>query len=110
MTKTPVRSDFATRLYDKLVVAQAGKSLFLSPFSIQVALAMGAMGAKGATRRVMADLVGAPESVDEENRQYAKLLKSVHGEGERPFQLVLFFTRDRKTNAVLFSGRVLDPQ
>ena len=36
----------------------------------------------------MADLIGAPESVDEQNRQYAELLKSVHGEGERPFQLV----------------------
>jgi serpin B len=36
----------------------------------------------------MADLIGAPESVDEQNRQYAALLKSVNGDGERPFQLV----------------------
>ena len=36
----------------------------------------------------MADLIGAPESVEEQNRQYAALLKSVNGEGERPFQLV----------------------
>ena len=87
-TAETVRSDFATRLYDKLAGTQAGKNLFLSPFSIRVALAMCAVGARGETRRVMADLIGAPESVDEQNRQYAELLKSVNGEGERPFQLV----------------------
>src|SRR5271169_2270432 len=86
-TETTVRSDFSTRLYDKLAGTQKGKNLFLSPFSIQVALAMCAVGAKGETRKVMADLIGAPENVDEQNRQYAELLKSVHGEGERPFQL-----------------------
>jgi serpin B len=36
---------------------------------------------------VMADLLGAPESVDEQNPQYAALLKSVNGEGDRLFQL-----------------------
>ena len=49
---------------------------------------MTAVGAKGETRRVLADLIGAPESVEEQNRQYARLLKSIHGEGERPCQLV----------------------
>ena len=49
---------------------------------------MCAVGARGQTRRVLADLIGAPESVEEQNRQYADLLKSVNGEGERPFQLV----------------------
>src|SRR5262245_34631017 len=87
-TTTTARNTFAARLYDKLASTQAGKNLFLSPFSIQVALAMTAVGAKGETRRVMADLIGAPESVEEQNRQYARLLKSIHGEGERPFQLV----------------------
>jgi serine protease inhibitor len=82
------RSDFATRLYDKLAGTQAGKNLFLSPFSIRVALAMCAVGAQGETRRVLAELIGAPESVEEQNRQYADLLKSVNGEGEWPFQLV----------------------
>jgi serpin B len=80
-------SDFATRLYEKLADTQAGKSLFLSPFSIQVALAMCVAGAKGETRRVMANLIGAPENVEEQNHQYAALLKSVTG-GERPFQLL----------------------
>src|SRR6202035_1160708 len=87
-TTANLRSDFATRLYEKLAGTQAGKNLFLSPFSIRVALAMCAVGARGETRKVMADLIGAPESVEEQNRQYAELLKSVNGEGERPFQLV----------------------
>src|SRR5262249_15686588 len=56
--------------------------------SIQVAFAMCAAGARGKTRRVLADLIGAPESVEEQNRQYADLLRSVNGEEERPFQLV----------------------
>jgi len=86
-TSVTVRSDFATRLYDKLAGTQASKNLFLSPFSIRVALAMCAVGARGETRKVLADLIGAPESVDEQNCQYAELLKSVNGEGERPFQL-----------------------
>jgi serpin B len=87
---TPVtaRSDFATRLFDKLAGTQAGKNLVLSPFSIRVALAMCAVGARGETRRVLADLIGAPEGVEEQNRQYARLLKSVQGDGDRPFQLV----------------------
>lgn len=87
-TPATARSDFATRLYDKLAGTQAGKNLFLSPFSIRVALAMCAVGARGETRRVLADLIGAPDSVEEQNRQYARLLKSVQGDGDRPFQLV----------------------
>jgi serpin B len=86
-TTTTARNTFATRLYEKLAGTQAGKNLFLSPFSIQVALAMCAVGARGGTRRVMAELIDAPENVEEQNRQYAWLLKSIHGEGERPFQL-----------------------
>jgi serpin B len=87
-TTATVRNDFATRLYDKLAGTQAGKNLFLSPFSIQVALAMCAAGAKGETRRVLANLIGAPETVEEQNRQYAALLQAVTGDGQRPFQLL----------------------
>jgi serpin B len=86
-TSSTTRSEFATRLYDKLAGTHAGKNLFCSPFSIQVALAMCAVGANGETRRVLTDLIGAPESLEEQNCQYARLLKSIHGEGERPFQL-----------------------
>src|SRR3954463_7353917 len=84
-TSATARRDFATRLYEKLAGNQAGKNLFLSPFSIRVALALCAVGARGETRRVLADLIGAPESVEEQNRQYARLLKSLQG---RPMQLV----------------------
>src|ERR1700691_2908397 len=87
-TTTTVRNDFATRLYQQLASIQPGKNLFLSPFSIRVALAMCAVGARGETRRVMADLIGAPESVQEQNRQFATLLKSLQGDGDRSFQLV----------------------
>jgi serpin B len=87
-TTETVRRDFGTRLYDKLTGTHVSKNLFLSPFSIRVALAMCAVGARGETRRVMADLIGAPESIEEQNRQYARLLKSVQGDGDRSFQLV----------------------
>ena len=84
-----LRSDFATRLYSKLASTEAGNNLFLSPFSIQVALAMCAAGAKGETRRVLADLIGAPQGVEEQNRHYSGLLKSVYGDGKRPFELAM---------------------
>ena len=80
---TTTGADFATRLYDRLASAQAGKNLFLSPFSIQVALAMTAAGAKGETRRALADLIGAPANVDEQNRHYAEWLKAIHGESKQ---------------------------
>lgn len=62
--KTPetIRNDFATRLYAKLAGTEAGKNLFFSPFSIRVALAMCAVGAKGETRQELIDLIGAPET------------------------------------------------
>lgn len=86
-TAATVRTDFATRLYDMLARTQAGKDLFLSPFSIQVALAMCGAGAKGETRRVLADLIGAPVGVAEQNRQYAEWLAAVNGAGARHVQL-----------------------
>jgi serpin B len=87
-TAAATRTDFATRLYDQLAGTERGRNLFLSPFGIQVALAMCAVGAGGETRRVLADLIGAPETVEAQNRQYARLLKAIHGAGDRPFQLV----------------------
>jgi serpin B len=90
MTTAPtVRTDFATGLYAHLAKTQPAKDFFLSPFSIQVALAMCAAGAKGETRRVLAELIGAPLGVAEQNRQYAAWLKSVntHERGGRHVQL-----------------------
>lgn len=84
-----VQGDFAARLHDKLAANSAGNNLFFSPFSIRVALAMCAVGAKGETRQALIDLIGAPESVDEQNQHYGTLIKSVHGEGYRALQLVM---------------------
>src|SRR5689334_16287998 len=83
-----VRSGFATRLYEKLASTQTGKNLFVSPFSVRVALAMCAVGSRGETREQLIDLIGAPESVDEQNEQFARLLQSVYDDGKRPFELV----------------------
>src|SRR5215475_14342677 len=79
---------FADRLYHKLAIVQTDANLFLSPFSIQVALAMCAVGARGETRSALADLIGAPESIEEQNKQYGTLLRSINGEGTRLFELV----------------------
>jgi serine protease inhibitor len=87
-TGVPLRGDFATRLYDELARIQSGMNLFFSPFSIQVALAMTAVGAKGETRQDMINLIGAPESVDEQNQEFARLLQTVCGDGKRAFELV----------------------
>ena len=82
-----IGGDFVTRLYARLAATSAGENLFLSPFSIRVALAMCAAGARGRTRLVLAELIDAPQSVDEQNRQYAKILKAIHGAGKRSFEL-----------------------
>jgi serpin B len=83
----PMNTEFATGLYDKLVGTHADENLFLSPFSIRVALAMCAAGARGKTRQEMIDLLGIPESIEEQNLQFAALMKSVSGMGERHLQL-----------------------
>ena len=83
-----VRSDFAIRLYEKVAENETGKNLFLSPFSIQVALAMCAAGARGETRKVLTNLIGAPDDAEEQNRLYAALLNSVAGGADRPFELL----------------------
>jgi serpin B len=80
-------SDFATVLYTKLAGTPAAKNLFFSPFSIRVALAMCAVGARGETRQVLTELIGVPENVEEQNLQFAKLLDSIYGAGKQPFLL-----------------------
>lgn len=87
-TASTAHGDFATRLYEKLAASQPGKNLALSPFSIQVALAMSSVGASGETRTVLTDLIGARENLDEQNRQFAGLIQAVNGDGDRSFQLI----------------------
>jgi serpin B len=84
--RTP-RPDFAIRLYGEVAEADARSNLFLSPFSVQTALAMCAAGAHGETRKVLADLIGAPPDVAEQNRHYAALLKTLDSAGGNDVQL-----------------------
>ena len=88
-TAPAVRGDFAARLYDALAAADPARNLFLSPFSVQVALAMCAAGAKGETRRVLADLLGAPLDVAEQNRQFAARLAALQSAGDSNVQLTV---------------------
>ena len=83
------RSDFANRLYSKLTGTHAGENMFFSPFSIEIALAIAAVGARGETRQEMIELIGAPESIDEQNQLYARLLNSVYGDSKQPFELIV---------------------
>jgi serpin B len=67
--------DFGLRLYDALAGArggaQPGENLFVSPFSIQAALAMVAAGALGETRCELTALLGVQEDVEEQHRRFA---------------------------------------
>lgn len=81
--------EFASRLHNQLAFETAGSNLFLSPFSIQVALAMCARGAKGDTRQEMADLLGAPLADKDQDKLYHDLIRHINGDGsDRGFQLV----------------------
>ena len=82
-----MQHDFPSRLFYRLANSESG-NLFFSPFSIQVALAMCAVGARGKTRQVMAELIGAPASIEEQNRQYAELLKAINGTHNRLVELI----------------------
>ncbi len=69
---------FAAKIYEKLTETRADQNMVLSPFSIDVALAMCAAGAKGETRHVLTDLLGAPHDVAQQNRRYAGQLASLN--------------------------------
>ena len=72
-----VDTGFAIRLYDALAAARAGQDMFLSPLSIQIALAMVAVGARGETRHALAELIGAPPEVEEQNRRFAAWMHTI---------------------------------
>jgi serpin B len=88
-TASAVRGDFASRLYNALAAADPARNLFLSPFSVQMALAMCAAGARGETRRVLADLLGAPLDVAEQNRQFAARLATLQSAGNSNVSLTI---------------------
>lgn len=71
-------NDFGFRLLAELVRAEAGESVFISPFSIGVALAMTYLGARGATRAAMAQTLGlAAIPLEETHTGYAALLAAL---------------------------------
>lgn len=70
--------DFATRLFEVLARAKKGENLFLSPFSIRTALAMCAAGAGGATRKILADLLGLPEEDEKRHRLMTARIAAVN--------------------------------
>lgn len=82
-----IGNDFGTRLYDALAQNEAGRGLFLSPFSIHIALAMCAAGARGETRRVLVDLIDAPDSITEQNQRYAASIERIHRTSATKLQL-----------------------
>jgi serpin B len=88
MATATLSSSLATRLYNQLTGQGTDQNLFFSPFSIQVALAMCAVGAKGETRDALIDLIGAPGDLNEQNQQYADLLLSICSDGSQPTTLV----------------------
>jgi len=68
-------NDFAFRSYAQLAKTQAGTNLFISPTSIELALAMTYNGAKGSTKDAMAQALGVQAmTLDEVNAANAQLL------------------------------------
>ncbi|MCS7046210.1 MAG: serpin family protein [Gemmataceae bacterium] len=85
----PIRADFAARLFGALAAAEPDRNLFVSPFSIDVALAMCAAGARGATRLALAELLGAPGDAASQNRRYAERIAQVQAAGGADVRLTI---------------------
>jgi serpin B len=75
-------ADFAARLLALVAERDAGKNIFLSPASAQLALSMVYNGAAGDTRRAMAEALGIGDmSLDAFNRQNQALLARLGAKG-----------------------------
>lgn len=85
--KATQAADFASRLFEVLARAKKGENLFLSPFSIHTALAMCAAGAGGATRKILADLLGLPEEEGKRQRLLADRIAAVNAAAGPDLQL-----------------------
>ncbi len=77
-------NNFGTQLFQK-VSTKENSDLFISPYSIQVALGMCAAGAKGDTSKAMAKLLGVP--ANEQNKVFGELIREVNGDGKREYEL-----------------------
>jgi len=68
-------NDFGFRLYRELAKTDAARNIFISPTSIELALAMTYNGAAGTTRDAMADTLGLQGmTLDEVNQANAQLM------------------------------------
>ena len=74
-------SKFALNMYEKLSEEKSSENLFLSPYSIAVALSMTLAGAKGNTLKQMLDVMNIEKSIEnnlhEIQEEYISLLEKV---------------------------------
>lgn len=69
-------NDFGFRLYNQLAAKDSGKNLFISPTSVELALAMTYNGAQGDTAKGMAKALGVGEmKLEDFNKANAALMK-----------------------------------
>jgi serpin B len=72
-------SAFGLGLYAQLAEQNAGENLFFSPYSVSVALAMTAEGARGETALEMGKVLGYPESVRGAAKNMPWRMATIHG-------------------------------
>ncbi len=71
-------NEFAVSLYRRLATERESENLFLSPFSISSALAMTAVGARGATLTEMTKSLRFPETNDDFHSTYGALVQQLN--------------------------------
>lgn len=76
---TKTGNAFAVKFNHKLTSIPG--NVFSSPYSLRVALGMCSAGAGGDTRKALCDVLGTPESTDEQNTAFGKVVKEVNGDG-----------------------------
>lgn len=84
---TKTGNEFAIKFNNKL--ASIPGNVFSSPYSLRVALGMCSAGADGKTRQALSEVLGLPESTEEQNISFGKVVKEVNGDGSpREYDLI----------------------
>lgn len=78
---------FSFALYRELVAENPDENLFFSPFSVNAALAMAAVGARGDTLSEMQGVLGIPEDSASYHQSFGALLVDLNGDHGRDYQL-----------------------
>ena len=78
---------FASKLYPKL--GEKNENNFFSPYSLQTALGMCLVGAKGDTQKKLAELIEAPKTLNAQKEYFNALIGEVHGtvDDKREYEL-----------------------